>query len=457
MQYNWSDEEKEILTVLNANQKNSSKLNKNMDSIQNNLVDSINSSEALLKELGYSLPNKKSQKTSKKSTETDKKKNLYIEDWESIYQKSVNEVGLNSDITDILTPEEISNVEQKLKQWNTDFNEINKLDKMDWAICSIAGILSAAIDILFVKMPKHSSKILKSESEGGSLSNWIKDSIKKSLPEDEIRKLEKNNWVPYDSASSRGLKEHVEGFYPKTHRLHSLGHDPILGFIFGVRDILNGTITTIDSTGKFVTQAVDIKDNSLIGMRLFDSIARQLGHLKSDIATPAGLPAPFMGLFQKLQFGDIGGHNIAEITRMMYMQGYDFSHFIAMSIPVAIIEVIVRISYIIKNLAEGKSLKDSLFLSKSDKHKLNTMLFISNTISVAANAGKVAFTQNPLSINYPQWISFFKYTLKELKYRLITKEIERQEYINNKLSSEWDKIDLELNNLISDYNLIYTF
>jgi len=38
-------------------------------------------------------------------------------------------------------------------------------------------------------------------------------------------------------------------------------------------------------------------------MKLFDAIGRQLGHLKSDIATPAGLPAPFMGLFQKLQFG----------------------------------------------------------------------------------------------------------------------------------------------------------
>ncbi|NRT66504.1 hypothetical protein [Clostridium beijerinckii] len=37
-------------------------------------------------------------------------------------------------------------------------------------------------------------------------------------------------------------------------------------------------------------------------MRLFDAIGRQLGHLKSNIANPAGLSAPFMGLFQKLQF-----------------------------------------------------------------------------------------------------------------------------------------------------------
>lgn len=39
--------------------------------------------------------------------------------------------------------------------------------------------------------------------------------------------------------------------------MSQLGHDPILGFIFGVVDILNGTITTIDKQGKIICQVVE--------------------------------------------------------------------------------------------------------------------------------------------------------------------------------------------------------
>ena len=63
--------------------------------------------------------------------------------------------------------------------------------------------------------------------------------------------------VPYDAQDNRHTKIHVEGLSAYYHRLLQLGHDPLLGFVFGVADILTGRMTTIDKTGKIVPQVMD--------------------------------------------------------------------------------------------------------------------------------------------------------------------------------------------------------
>ena len=56
-------------------------------------------------------------------------------------------------------------------------------------------------------------------------------------------------------------------------------------------DILTGKMTTIDKTGKIVSQVmenyVDRKESDI-----FAAIAKQIIHFKSDITTSMGLPAP---------------------------------------------------------------------------------------------------------------------------------------------------------------------
>lgn len=146
--------------------------------------------------------------------------------------------------------------------------------------------------------------------------------------------------VSFDAQDNRHTTEYVTGLSAYYHRLLSLGHDPILGLIFGVYDILNGKMTTIDKTGKIVSQVMenyaDRKESDI-----FAAIAKQIVHFKSDITTSMGLPAPLMALFNLLQFGSIGEEEqtIAEIVQGMYYEGYDFIHFCSMSIPTMIIEV----------------------------------------------------------------------------------------------------------------------
>ena len=116
-------------------------------------------------------------------------------------------------------------------------------------------------------------------------------------------------------------------------------------------------MTTIDYKGKFVIQLMEVYSDRKAS-NLFEAIARVFLHMVSDVNTPAGLPAPFMALFNKLQFGKFLDHDtIADLVKSMYGQGYDFRHFCSMSIPVMITEVIVRVSYFAKRLYEGPHLR----------------------------------------------------------------------------------------------------
>ncbi len=123
-----------------------------------------------------------------------------------------------------------------------------------------------------------------------------------------------------------------------------------------------------------------------------------------------------------------------------------------MSIPVLIIEVIVRTFYFLKRLSEGYSFMQSIPINvpgEPHKPKLQTMLFMSHTIATAANAGKVTFTNNPLAINFPQWIWFFKGAMQQLKWVAWTKEEERFAHVQKKLDCDWGHVN---DNLLAEWS-----
>ena len=428
-------------------------IDNNIDDSQKNIEESILKSEAILKKYGKKVNQINSIKPQRQNICLPK-----LRSWNVIVTEAETKIDSPALMTDLLSPDEIELVEQKISLLRGEFNEIHKLDKLDWTICGVAGILAALVDIFLIQMPAHRGFLGSKASDGGPLANWIKQKINNTLSPEEITQLEKENWVPYDPSTSKGLFSKIEGLGPTTHRYQSLGHDPILGFIIGVRDILNKTFTAIDKNGNLIIQEVDIKDSSIIGMNLFEALGRVLGHLQSDIATPSGLPVPLMPLFQFLQFGNIGksGYTIGEISRIMYRNGYDFRHFLAMSISPLLIEVIVRLGYFGKRIYENNSFLDSIpfELPMSDrKPKLKTMLFSAHLVATAANAGKVTIGQNPLMINYSQWVAFFRYAIPQLKWVLLDKENKKFQYLQSRINQDWQDID---RNLEETWNIVNT-
>ena len=427
--YKYSKTEQQINDVLKYHDEELKKLKAARPSTSE-LDRRIQESEDFLRMLGHTEMPTVSKREEPKQV-------MVIPSWENLCAEAENVVGTGNALESIFTEAELKANTQGIRMLNAEYNQLHRLDKYDITISAAAGLLGAAINILLVGIPKKTPEGLK----GAPLSNYIRDWFDKRFPKEEMEKLanSKVSKVPYDAQDNRNTTIHVEGLFAYYHRLLSLGHDPLLGIIFGVADILTGRMTTIDKTGKIVSQVMenyaDRKETDI-----FAAIAKQIIHFKSDITTSMGLPAPMMGLFNLLQFGEIGDYEqtVAEIVQGMYYEGYDFIHFCTLSIPVMIVEVVTRIGYAFKHIKEGYSVKESIpFSMNREKHpKLANMLFIAHSAATAVNAGKVYFTQNPMAINYPQWIAFAKYSYKQLKWVLIEKPNARDAYVSGRLNEQ---------------------
>ena len=408
----------------------------------------IDSSIELLKSLGYGdkvaelLPTGGEQK----------RKVIVLRDWQDIVSDAEQQVGDSCELEDLFTEEELRENSEAIKLINREFNDLHRLDKYDVGIAALAAIVGAIVDIVLVGIPAKGPDGL----EAGPLSDFIRKKFDEAFSPKEMEKLANSmkSKVPFDAQDNRNTTEYVEGLSAYYHRLLSLGHDPLLGFIFGVYDIMHGTMTTIDKSGKIVCQVMenyaDRKESDIVS-----AIAKQIIHFKSDITTSMGLPAPLMGLFNLLQFGNIGEEEltVAEIVQGMYYEGFDFIHFCSQSMSVIVIELIVRLGYAIKRIKEGNKVKDSIpiSLNRSKHPKLATMLFIGHIGATAVNAGKVYFTKNPMAINYPQWMAFAKYSYKQLRWAVIQKPAMRKAYVEGILHSELKVITEETDALFEEF------
>lgn len=446
--YKYSEGEQEINNVLKYQ---SDQLEQIAFPSITELDKTIQQSEDVLRTLGVTLPERKSAPPS-----DTKKGVLVVPSWEKLCREAEQAVGSDVALEDIFTEAELRENETIIRQLNADYNEIHKLDKFDVAICAGAGLLAALVDILMIGIPEKTPDGLK----GGPLSNYIRDYFDRKFPEADMQALanSKVSKVPFDAQDNRNTSIYVDGLSAYYHRLLSLGHDPFLGFVFGVMDIMTGRMTTIDKAGKIVSQIMpNYADRT--EKDIFQALAKQIIHFKSDITTSMGLPAPLMGLFNLLQFGSVGEaeQTIAEIVQGMYYEGYDFIHCCTLSIPVLLVEIIVRIGYAIKRIKEGHSIKDSIPISTNhEKHpKLGTMLFIGHSAATAVNAGKVYFTQNPMAINYPQWIAFAKYSYQQLKWVLVEKPEARDKYVRGILDEQLDEVFASVEKTFEEFSKNY--
>lgn len=416
----------------------------------NAIEERISETEELLKSLGYELPCKNLISSEKRQ------QIMVVPSWEALCHEAEQIVGTKAELESIFSAEELQQNSMIIQKMNQEFNMLHHLDRFDMAICAVAALLGAAVDIVMVGIPQKTPVGL----SAGKLSDYIRAEFDKRFPEEEMERLanSKVSKVPFDAQDNRHTSVNVEGLSAYYHRLLSLGHDPLLGFVFGVADILTGRMTTIDKSGKMVSQVMEVyadrKESDV-----FTAIAKQIIHFKSDITTSMGLPAPLMSLFNLLQFGSVGEEEltIAEIVQGMYFEGYDFIHFCSMSVPVMLVEVVIRLGYSLKRIKEGHSVQDSIpvSLSQSKHPKLATMLFIAHAAAAAVNAGKVYFTGNPLAINYPQWIAFAKYSYSQLKLALIQKPELRSRYVSGKLYEELEDVLLSVDDTFSEFSKDY--
>ena len=147
--------------------------------------------------------------------------------------------------------------------------------------------------------------------------------------------------VPYDVTNGKSIG--LDGGF---HRQNTLGHDPILGWIFGVANIITDTVTTRNFTTYKAIQTATKYGKFQLGtpptpvftpnifywvfeslmedkFRLPAALYAQSVHLRSDIKDPLGLPFPILGtILNKISFvkTEDGWKRFSEL----YKNGYDY-------------------------------------------------------------------------------------------------------------------------------------
>ncbi len=314
-------------------------------------------------------------------------------------------VDLNTIRVDaLLDAGEVDSLERRFRG---EFSLSTRLDGFDLAAAATAGLVAGLVDCLMVRIPKDIVYLGQHVQAGSPLTQWLHSL---SIPAD--------NWLAqyfktsYDTV--KPVRSAIPGFGPKSHRLQTFGHDPLVGLVIGTIDIMRGGLTAISNEGELIF----LNDTGAAHYNPFTAIVWQIMHLMSDGFTKMGLPPPGWSLLQLLQTGSFGEkeRTIADLARYMYLNGYDSRHFLTMSTSVAAAEIVLRGYFWLRRKLDEDYGRQCHHIAEvigtqrtSAQPRFQALALAAHATASAANAGKVAIYQgNPLALNYAQWLRFFQ-------------------------------------------------
>ena len=250
--FEYTDEELKINKVLKMNQDMSKELmsDESLASTRSSADDSIASSMELLKSLGK---RKEVDKLTSQVKEKEGKRKLehkpQLEEWEKILAEAEAYLPDVVTLEDILTEEEIQQSFQELKDINDMFSKKTSIvNKTDLSFLAIATALQVAKSLVFPYVAEKFDygNSFDPEKRLDHNDKSIEQAHRDANDKFRDKNLEKHgtgHWinilyqtVPYDI--TRGSKDLGINMGGKYHRMYTLGHDPVLGLIFGTANIL---------------------------------------------------------------------------------------------------------------------------------------------------------------------------------------------------------------------------
>ncbi len=308
----------------------------------------------------------------------------------------------------------------------------------DYAVASLIGLVATGAHELLVAMPSSNYNTHFAKSNGhlniktdGVLTEQINQSFNNVLDSKTITKLEQNHKVSFDE-----IKGH-SGLSGTTHRSRTPGHDPLIGLIFGVKDIMTGQLTKVVN-GQIIVDPTSVDPIT----NIFKAVKTWAGHMLSDINTKASLPLPGSTFIDWLS----GGSYMDQLYRM----GMNIKHLFAQAIPVVISDILVRLYCLYKGYAS--TLGEAF--SPIPKTKVRRIVLLMHTVNLTANVVITCTLKgcNPTNINWAAVFAVGWYTVQEAFHWIIN----RWKEINNELAKRetvienWiKKINLETNKTIT--------
>lgn len=334
------------------------------------------------------------------------------------------------------------------KSYNLKFGDVEWC-KWDYTAVFLSAAMAVLIDYFIVGIPKDMVFLGKNYT-GSPVTKFFKNNLRNINTADpngtgvfswlRSSQTKMEDWakVPYDYATNNKIELgcDVPGLNPHHHRLQSFGHDPILGFIVGVLDIMRGQMTVVGRDG--VVKVID-RSAKFGSQNPFKALAMQVVHLLSDIPTERGVPAPFLSVLQCINCKSpfilgTSGETVSfnDVTRFMYKHGYTIEHFATMGIVPVFIDVILNTYYkmsYFETLFPGRE----SYSSKRDV-KLKSMQCLAHSMASTGNIAKMwLYGWNPLAFNMAEFLR----TVHSF-YALYKAQQERNAYIDGELFMDWE-------------------
>lgn len=461
--FKYSSDERDINKILKMNQKEAEALlkNKELSNSRKQADECIASSMELLKRLGHK---KHIQELSDEIAQRDYKleHRPKLEKWEDIVALA-NEYEPNPVVLeDIMTQEEIQAAFEEADTINEEFSrKTSIINKTDLSFLAIAIALQVAKSLIFPFVAEKFgySESFNPEERLSHNDKSIEEVHKKAndeFKEEKLKKHKPGRWinilyqsVPYDITSgSPELGINMGGRY---HRLYTLGHDPILGWLFGTANILTDCITFNDFQTHRVSRNPKMRitpEVVFIGtmfrecyeeikaddLNLPAALFAQAQHLKSDEFTKLGLPVPILETINE------------EFASKLYRENYDALCFARDIKIIGVSFVVSKLIDIIISLVHGFFRKDN---ESKDLFEVRTrkILLISNSIASTSTIINAIATENSKNLDIGSLLN----TISRLFFdiRFITKI--KQEFINNEISN---RIMREINEIDKLYDTI---
>ncbi len=463
MGHYYSKPEKELNKVLKYQQDELTEIDQQVADLRFSCDTRISESEILLKSLGYE-PKQPAPKIVSKSLRPTPI--IVSESWKDIVQQAEERYPYDIELEDILSQAEFENAYQDLESINKEFRQSTQLDGVDLSMVIIAAALQT---LRWALMPAIGAPIDKASRMTSEEGDKLVEKLKKEFVEKHkdwptekkqqgrrLRRQEGKTWkeiifsgVPYDAI--KGSKKVLgTGLSGNTHRYRTLGHDPVLGWVFGTSNILTDTLT-LNNLISYRVEKGSMTNRALLIPQLFmetanqiqsdkyrlpAAIFRQAMHYKSDMYTKDGLPVPLLGIFSEALAGKL------------YSSQYDFLCFVRDSKIEGISAVLsILINMVISLLHglyydEGNDGDRDLFEVRTRK-----ILLYSNTLASTGNIAATLIMKNAKMLDIGGLLVTISRLYTDARFIARAKE----EFIQGKL-------DDNLRQIVNDADaLLYTF
>ena len=345
----------------------------------------------------------------------------------------------------------------------------DKCDKYDYLIAAGCGAIAGIIDIFIVGAPGNSSlatwtdgQVDKAVMNFSRCCGWSPREGKENNVASAIGFLEKKFPVNYDQRHSGD----VNGLFTmsaKNHHMKSLAHSPdIVGLFFSVLNQFTSTSSFINN-GQLITiktETYELQGHNLIA-KIFCGIANWFGHLMSDVAGSSGaagrgsgIVIPFFELFQFCDFGrfQVGENRntLATIAIKSFQEGYDARYGLAMTIPVLVCDLSIKLIWSIKHFFYLKRpLVECVPTKRHDD--LRMMLLIGSGALCLMDGTDAALRSGGnylaffMRLNFVAWLRLVFLVLREIGIRLgisfpLQKQLDSYIRINEALTLYLDKL-----------------